>query len=161
MKCKLFRSICGILIPALMLVSGVHASDSSQRALLRDSRIVGVWDVEVAVLDCNSGNQLAGFKGLHKYELGGTAQVVPSTSPANLSAHVGVWRHVRGNQYELEFKMFRFDPTGNNVGWTVAKNDVEINDAGTEYTGSGQAEVFDSEGNAVGKSCPVFAGTRF
>jgi hypothetical protein len=120
-----------------------------------------VWDVQVAVLDCSTGNQIAGFSGLHKYELGGTAQIVPSTNPAALSAHVGTWRHVKKNQYRLDFKMFRFDPSGNNVGWTVIKNDIVINDGATQYAGSGQAEVFDPNGNIVGKSCPTFTGTRF
>ena len=161
MKKTLSRSICGALLSALMLVSGLYAADHSNGRKARHNRIVGVWDVEVTVLDCSTGGQLTGFRGLHKYERGGTAQVVPSTNPANLSAHVGIWRYVGKNQYELKFKMFRFDGSGNNIGWAVVKNDVQINDAATEYAGSGQADVFDSSGNSVGKSCPTFVGTRF
>jgi len=112
MKKTLLRSIYGAIVATLIFVGNVHASEVAQPANSQQNKIVGVWDVQVAVLDCNTGGQLAGFSGLHKYELGGTAQVVPSTNPAAMSAHVGIWRHVRKNQYRLEFKMFRFDPSG-------------------------------------------------
>jgi len=74
---------------------------------------------------------------------------------------MGIWRHVERNKYKLDFKMFRFDANGNNIGWTVVKANVAINENATGYAGSGQAEVFDANGNKVGMSCPAFTGTRF
>jgi len=155
------RTFSNSILPALLLVTSVGASEALHKSETRGNRIVGVWEAEIAVLDCSSGVQVAGFKGLHKFEAGGTAQVVPATNPAGLSAHAGVWRHLRKNLYRLEFKAFRFDPSGANLGWIVAKNDIVINDDGTAYVGSGQADVFDSGGTAVGKSCPTFTATRF
>jgi len=159
MKKTRLSSIFRTLLPMILLV-GLQASVWAQSTTARHSRVVGVWDVQVAVLDCNSGTQLFSFAGLHKYELGGTAQVVPATSPTALSAHVGVWKHVHKNQYQLTFKMFRFDASGNNIGWSVVKNDVAVSERGTEYAGSGHAETFDANGNVVGQSCPTFTGTR-
>jgi len=159
MKGTRLTSIVHALLP-LLLVIGLQATAWSQSTRARHNRVVGVWDVQVAILDCSTGTQLFSFAGLHKYELGGTAQVVPATSPTALSAHMGVWKHVRKNQYQLTFKMFRFDPDGNNIGWSVVKNDVAISEGGTEYAGSGHAEVFDANGNVVGQSCPTFTGTR-
>ncbi len=73
---------------------------------------------------------------------------------------MGVWRHVQWNDYKLALKMFRFDAAGNNIGWIIIRAAVAINEDATGYAGSGQAEIFDSNGNIVGKSCPIFAGTR-
>jgi hypothetical protein len=151
----------GTLLLLLVLVGGVQTIVSAQNVDARHNRIVGLWDVQVTNLNCSNGALLASFRGLHKYELGGTAQVVPATNPALLSAHVGIWRHVHRDNYQLTFKMFRFDAAGNNIGWIVVKNDVAINEDATGYAGSGQAEVFDSNGNIVGTSCPAFTGTRF
>jgi hypothetical protein len=145
----------------LALVSGVQTTVSAQNTHARHDRIVGLWDVQVTNFNCSTGVPLVSFRGLHKYERGGTAQVVPATNPALLSAHMGIWRHVRGNNYQLTFKMFRFDAAGNNIGWVVVKNDVAINEDATGYAGTGQAEIFDSNGNSVGMSCPAFTGTRF
>lgn len=125
------------------------------------SRIVGLWDVEVTVANCASGAPLVTFLALHKYELGGTGQVVPATNPAGLSAHMMIWNHVSGNDYQMSVKMFRFDGTGTAIGWIVLTNEVSINEAADEYTGSGVAEIFDAAGTLVGSSCPSFTGTRF
>lgn len=131
------------------------------RTSARPDRIVGLWDVQVAVANCAGGPTFATFPALHKYELGGTGQVVPGTSPAALSAHMMVWTHLGDNDYLARFKMYRFDAAGNRIGWIVATNEVSIDAKTNEYTGSGVAEVFDNDGNFLMASCPSFTGTRF
>jgi len=145
----------------LVLGSGMLPQASAQSMKTYPEKIVGVWDVQVTNLDCSSRTTLASFGGLHKYELGGTAQVVPATNPALLSAHVGIWRHIRGNNYQLTFKMFRFDAAGNNTGWNVVKFNVALNKDATAEAGTGQSEIFDPDGNLLATTCPTFTGTRF
>jgi len=161
MKQTLLKSTLRTVLPLLMLVGGVQTTVAAQSGNARHNRIVGLWDVQVTNFNCSTGAPLTSFRGLHKYELGGTAQVVPATNPATLSAHMGIWRHVQKNDYHLDFKMFRFDAAGNGIGWVIVKNNVAINEDATEYAGSGQAEVFDSTGNSVGTTCPTFTGIRF
>jgi hypothetical protein len=160
MKKTLVKSSFATALALLVVVGVLATSASAQSAHARQERIVGVWDVKVNVLNCNNGVQLSTFPGLHKYELGGTGQVVPATNPMALSPHVSVWKYIDDNDYTMTFKMFRFDAFGNNIGWVVVKNKVSINDDATEYTGSGRAEFFDVNGNMVAASCPTFAGKR-
>jgi len=127
----------------------------------RDSRIVGLWDVEVSVENCMTGVPVASFVAMHKYELGGTGQVVPASNPTALSEHSMIWSHVKGNDYRMAAKMFRFDAIGNYIGWIVIRNEVSINKHADEYVGSGTAEIFNTAGDFVGVSCPSFIGTRF
>jgi len=155
------RRRLGTLLLLLVLVGGIPTIASAQNVDVRHNRIVGVWDAQITNYNCTTGAPLASFGGLHKYELGGTAQVVPATNPALLSAHVGIWRHVRKNYYRLTFKMFRFDAAGNNVGWNVVKFNVAINEDATAEAGSGESQVFDSNGNLLAVTCPAFTGTRF
>lgn len=156
------RSVPRAVLALSLLVGATQASTAwAQSVNSLHDRIVGLWDVQVTILDCDTGAQLASFRGLHKYELGGTAQVVPATAPAALSAHMGVWKHVERNDYQLIFKMFRFDGAGNNIGWAVVTNDISISEDETQYGGAGRAEFFDSNGNHVATSCPTFTGTRF
>jgi hypothetical protein len=151
----------GALLLLFALVCSVQSPVWAQSAKARSSRIVGVWDALITNTDCSTGTPLFSFRGLHKYELGGTAQVVPGTNPALLSAHMGIWRHVKGNNYQLTFKMFRFDGAGNNVGWNVVKFNVAINEDASAEAGSGKSEVFDVNGNLLATTCPTFTGTRF
>ena len=154
------------LLLSLTLIGGAQAIVSAQTMSAADhgarsNRIVGVWDAQITNFDCSTGAPLVSFRGLHKYELGGTAQVVPATNPALLSAHAGIWRHIHRDNYQLTFKFFRFDVAGNNVGWNVVKFKVAINEDASAEAGSGQSEVFDSNGNKVATTCPTFTGTRF
>lgn len=158
---KTRRKLEAVLL-LLVLVGGAQTTVSAQSSVdARQNRIVGLWDVQVTNLNCSTGAPLGSFRGLHKYELGGTAQVVPATNPALLSAHVGTWSYVQGNNYQLTFKMFRFDAAGNNIGWIVVKFNLETNEDATVEAGPGQSQVFDSNGNLVGAGCPTLTGTRF
>ena len=146
----------------LVLVGGLQTTASAQSVNARENRIVGLWDVQVTISNCDTGAPLLSFWGLHTYELGGTAQIVPGAKSAEVSEHVGVWRYVRDNDYRLDFKEFRFDAAGNTIGWVVVRNKVSINDGATEYRGSGEAEFFDPNGNPLGKvGCPTLTGKRF
>lgn len=151
-----------LLIALFFAQSAVYAqADKDQRSKARQSRIVGLYDVDVVVTDCATGAALASFRAMHKYEVGGTGQVVPATNPVGLSEHSMIWSHVRGNDYRIAVKFFRFDATGNNIGWVIIRNDVSISDDANAYSGYGVAEIFDSAGVWLTASCPTFSGTRF
>jgi hypothetical protein len=153
----MLRTGFAFLTLVVVMQTGVMAEDHHARR----NKIVGVWDSQVSILNCATGATLASFRGLQKYELGGTAQVVPATNPTALSAHVGIWSHVHGNNYKLAFKMFRFDPAGNNIGWQIVRFDIALNEDASAYAGVGHADVIDSNGNLIGASCPTLTGTRF
>jgi hypothetical protein len=148
-------------LAVVTLVVAMQTAAAAQSVQTRDNSIVGVYDVQVAILNCTTGAQLASFRGLNKFELGGTAQVVPSTSPTALSAHMGVWKAISKDSYQLTFKMFRFDPAGTNIGWQVVRFDITLNEDASGYAGIGHADVFDTNGNVIGASCPTLTGTRF
>jgi hypothetical protein len=155
------RKKLGTVLFLMVLIGGVHTAASAQTVKVHPNRIVGVFDAWITNSDCNTGTPLFSFRGLHKYELGGTAQVVPDTNPALATPQVGVWRHVRGNKYQLAFKFFRLDPAGNNIGWTVVKFNIALNEDATAEAATGRSQVFDSNGNLLVTTCPIFTGTRF
>ena len=159
---KIFGITSVVLIGTLFTSFTAYAAVGVEpRTSARHDRIVGVWDVQVAVASCAGGAPLAMFPAMHTYQFGGTGQVTPGTNPAGLSAHMMSWTHLGGNDYLSRFKAYRFDGTGKRIGWIVATNEVSINDAATEYTGSGIVEMFNDNGEILGASCPTFSGTRF
>ncbi|HEY7162846.1 MAG TPA: hypothetical protein VH815_16410, partial [Acidobacteriota bacterium] len=105
MKRTLLTSVSRTVM-VLFLVIAIAAIASADSKKSRANRIVGVWDVTVTIYDCSTGNALFTFPALHKYELGGTGQVVPATNPAGLSAHMTLWNYVSKNNYQLTVKMF-------------------------------------------------------
>ncbi len=161
MKNNSLQSRLRTVLALLMVTLGVQTLAPAQSVNAQENRIVGVWNAQVAILNCATGTTMFSFRGLNKFELGGTAQVVPATNPTALSAHVGIWSYVQDNNYKLTFKMFRFDAAGNNIGWQIVRFDLVVNEDATQYAGSGKAEVLDSNGNVVGTTCPVLTGMRF
>ena len=160
---KRMKRIFGMAAAVLLGVFVVQATAWAQHGPdALKGRIVGLWDVVVTIYDCTSGEMLFDpFPALHKYERGGSGQVVPATNPAGLSAHMLVWSHAGGYDYQTSVKMFRFDPAGNYVGWTVVTSDVSLSADANDYEGSGIAEFFNTGGIRLGESCPTFTGTRF
>ena len=150
-----------VLAFSLVAQGSAFAADGSQpKTLFGPNKIVGLWEVDVVIENCLTGDPAGAFKAMHQYQMGGTGQVVPATNPALLSGHLAVWEHVRRNDYRQVVKFYRFDPTGSPVGSTVIRNEITINQSGTEYFGSGVADFYDLGGNYLFSSCPSFIGTR-
>jgi len=84
MKRTSLKSILRTVLALLMLVGGMQtivwaeSVNAPHNRHARHNRIVGLWDVQVTVFNCSTGVPLANFRALHKYELGGTGQVVPA-----------------------------------------------------------------------------------
>lgn len=149
-----------VLIGTLFTQYTVAQISSDPKTNARHDRIVGLWDVEVVAGPCG-GPVGPPFQAMHKYELGGTGQVVPSTNPAALSAHMLVWNHVSGNHYQAAIKFYRYNENAVAIGYTIITNDVMISDDGADYSGSGVAEFFNMDGGFEFNVCPQFSGTRF
>jgi hypothetical protein len=157
-----------LMVAVAMLASGAlvqplaqAGSGSNPNASASFNAIVGLWDVQVSITNCANGDVLFSFPALHKFEIGGTGQVVPAGNPTSLSAHMMIWRHVSGGDYLASIKMFRYDGSGNYIGWIELNNEVSINAAADEYEGTGIADIYDAAGNQVGMSCPTLVGTRY
>ncbi len=164
MKCftKIVAVAMTCLIGTFVLSGSAYAQvGADPKTNARHSRVVGLWDVDVMVVNCVNGAPVSTFSAMHKYEFGGTGQVVPNGSPTSLSAHMMIWSHVRNNDYQLDFKMFRFDANGNYNGWVVVRNEISISEDAQEYVGSGVAEFYNSAGTFLFSSCPSFIGSRF
>jgi hypothetical protein len=156
-------NITGILLMGVVSLLATSAVFAGSNSLTKGkaARIVGVWDVAVTLFNCDTGVQGPTFPALHKFELGGTGQVEPAgNSPAN-PLHLMVWEYLGKGQYSSNIKLFRYDESGV-IGTTVISNVVWLSKDGTEYSGSGIAELYDLSGNKIGVAgCPAISGTRF
>lgn len=153
----------GVVLTGVVTLLATSAVLAGSNSLTQGkaARIVGVWDVAVTLFDCDTGAQGPTFPATHKFELGGTGQVEPAgTSPAN-PLHLMVWEYLGKGQYSAHIKFFRYDESGV-IGTTVISNVVWLSKDGTEYGGSGIAELYDLSGNKIGVAgCPAISGTRF
>jgi len=154
--------VIGLVVVALSLQAGSLAQAApNPSANAKVSRIVGVWDVTVSVYHCVSGALITTFPALHKFELGGTGQLVPAGDTTFASAHMAVWEHLGNDNYSTAAKFFRYD-NGQLIGSAVIISEVWTDKSGMVYGGSGVAELYDLNGDFITLAgCPTFEGTRF
>lgn len=125
-------------------------------------RIVGTWDVQVTIRNCQTGAAIRTFASIGTFMSGGTVLDSTSGIPQALKTPgQGVWSRVSGNTYRFSFKSFSFDAGGNFTGWTIIRHQLHLNSRATEYESSGTAEVYDPNGNLIFTGCSTTTATRF
>ena len=166
MKNTMLRLVGGILLVALMASTSslglVSAQDGLKSKSAGGGQLVGTWDVQVTIRDCQTNAEIRTFPSLTTFMFGGT--VVDSTSGMPQAAKTpghGVWNHAGGNLYRFKFKSFSFGPTGTFTGWTIITHEASMDPGGNSYESAGTAEVYNPAGVLVATGCSSTTATRF
>jgi hypothetical protein len=127
-----------------------------------DGKLVGTWDVQVTLRNCQTGAALRTFPSATTFMLGGTMLDSTSGIPQALKTpgH-GVWNQIERNTYRFKFKSFNFDAAGNFTGWTIISHEAQLNRQANEVESAGTAEVYAPNGTLVFSGCSTTTATRF
>ena len=113
-----------------------------------------LWNVQVTVLDCQTGVVLRTFPALFAFAKGGTVtNTTAGQSPALFTPGFGVWRHTQGRTYTAVLEAFVFDPTGVWIQTHRLTRSIELD--------SINLEIFDTSGNLITTGCGTSVATRF
>jgi hypothetical protein len=150
------RAILAALFAAV--IAGVsHAQDTRG-----SGRLVGTWDAEVHITDCQTGAVLETFASIASFNQGGTSVGSTAGRPqASRTPEHGVWRHIAGNRYEFKSKSFNFNPMGVAVGYVVLRHEITLNETADAYVSEGGVTIYLLNGTQVGSGCSTAIGTRF
>lgn len=158
MKSKV-QTIIGL---ALVVIAFMAAQAVAQRESRGGGgRLEGTWDTAVTVVNCANGAPIRTFASLGSFNQGGTfTGITAGTPPAARTPEIGVWRHVRGNDYVFRFKAFMFDTSGNPVGYQVVTHEIELDQDNQNYTSAGGVQIFNMAGVQIGSGCSTAVGAR-
>lgn len=125
--------------------------------------IVGVWNVSVDITNCVTGATIASSEAMALFAADGTRHETNATNPALRSPAFGTWRRLgkKNNEYQFEFRFFRFDSAGVNIGSQIIRHDLVLSADGTSYFSEGTTEIFDPFGNLIVIGCASATATRF
>jgi len=171
MKKQILKAIGGASLAILMLaVSGqvwVSAQDKENESLQNanggnEQGLVGSWNLEVSLRDCETGTVFVSFPGMSTYNKGGTMQqtAVPEPGFTALPGH-GVWKRQNGRQYSAVFQFFNFNLDGTFAGRVIVRSAISLEQSGNRYTSTDTAEVLDANGNLIIRGCSTSTATRF
>ncbi len=168
MKKQILKAIGGaslvIVILALFSQVWVSAQDSDNELLPNGNErsLVGSWDVQVSIRDCQTGAVFVSFPAMITYNQGGTMQETANDAAPllRLPGH-GVWNRQNGQHYSSTFQFFRFNPDGTFAGRNIIRSSVSLGLSGNRYTTTDTVKVLAANGDLITTACATSTATRF
>ena len=177
---RLSGMILAIILTLLIGQGPVVGQDDSKGA--KADRIEGVWDVEVIIIDCATGEStgrefpstIMFMHGGQLIETPGTPLAPPMLPPQGpppppipvRRGHVGLgsWHHLGGRHYTAAFRFFRFIADGSAADGSFAGTQeiteaIELSKGGDEFTTTGTSHIKDGNGSTQ-DGCNTLNGTR-
>lgn len=161
MKKQMMKAIGVASVAILMLAVFTQVWVSAQEPKGNDQGLVGSWNLEVTLRDCETGTASFSFPAMSTYNQGGTMQqaAIPGPGVTALGGH-GVWSHQTGRGYSGAFQSFGINPDGT-FGRLIVRSAISLGQGGNDYTSTDTAEFLDANGTVVGRACSTTAATRF
>jgi hypothetical protein len=152
-------SILG-LTAVLFIVAPASSSAQSSDGPHRGERIEGVWNSQVTLTDCQTGNVLATFRGLGMFIRGGSLAQTDNQHPGLFSPGFGKWQHSAGGHYTATFQFFTFNENGAFTGVGRVNRDIQLDRGGNTFSSVISSEIFDTNGNLIATLCGTETATR-
>jgi len=168
MKKQMLKAIGGASLAILMLAVFAQVLVSAQdndNQLLRNGNersLVGSWNLQVTLRDCQTGMEFVSFPAMNTYNQGGTTQQTAPPEPGFtfLPGH-GVWSHQTGRRYSGAFQFFILNPDGTLARRTIVRSAISLGRNGNSYTSTDTAEVLNANGDLMFRACSTTTATRF
>ena len=130
-------------------------------ALLGGWAIVGTWSVQVALANCETGQEIGPtFPALNTFLAEGSMLSDPAASPATLRTGHGVWAHAGRRQFANTVVLFRFNPDGSYAGTQTVQRDITVSRDADAFTARDTVAIADPGGSLLDTRCAIGRGRR-
>ena len=159
---SIVKRVAGVVV-VLGVVLGVGSRASANELSAAQfpraqTAIEGVWLPIVTITDCQTQAVIATFPAMEIY-LGGGGYVGFGAVTKSDQVGLGAWRHVGGRNYRAEYQFMTYgfpietpeSPADGNL--LVVSEAIRLNAAGTAFTSTSTADLVDSAGNVLVRSC--------
>lgn len=160
------RILLGVVLISMM--GGTGTADGRQDlvqhqlAALHGWAIVGTWSVQVALVNCDTGQELGPtFPALNTFLADGSMLSEPSANPALLRTGHGVWSYAGGRQFTNTVVFFRYNPDGSYAGTQTVRREIAVSRDAHAFTARDTATIADPGGTVVDTRCGLGRGLRF
>ncbi len=133
-------------------------SEASHNFAGKARKIEGVWESQVTLRNCQTGDPIRTFRAMNMYIRGGSLMVTDYT-PLH-GPGFGRWRYIGGRQYDSTFRFFLYNPDGTLAGLLRVKRNITLSREGDDFTGTASAELFDANDNLIANLCGTETAKR-
>lgn len=161
MRKQILKAIGGVSLAILVAIFG-QVWVSAQVQGVAEQGLVGSWNLQVSLRDCESGAVFVIFPAMNTYNRGGTVQqtAVPEPGSTALPGH-GVWSHQTGRSYSGAFQFFSINADGTFAGKVIVRSAISLGLDGSSYTSTDTAEILNTNGDLLFRGCSTTTATRF
>jgi hypothetical protein len=164
---RIVTRVAGVVVVLGALLGAGSGALASQQASQQQSAdrfpraqvaIEGVWLPIVTITDCETQAVIATFPAMEIYLAGGGYVGFGAVTKSD-QVGMGAWRHVGGRNYRAEYQFFTYGfpfetpdspPDGNLL---EVSETIRLNAAGTAFTSITTADLLDSAGNVLARTC--------
>jgi len=119
--------------------------------------IVGVWDVAVTVVNCQTGALIRNIHTVQLYQSDGTFS--ETTSSGARGSSIGYWYRQQRN-YEARYFFFRYNPDGSFASFAKAANTITVNNDGNQFSVKATIQDYDANNNLLSTGCVTQTANR-
>ena len=120
--------------------------------------IVGVWDVAVTVVDCQSGALIRNVHSVQSYQPDGA--VSETSSLGNRGSSLGYWFREDGQVFGANYFFFRYNPDGTFASMAKAANTITLSPNGSQYTVTATIKDYDANNKLISTGCVTHTAKR-
>ncbi len=123
--------------------------------------IVGVWEFQVNLVSCDTGQTVRRLRAATLFNAGGTLLDTNVAPPSTRGPAFGVWRYEpRSRRYEIDKRFYRYNPDGSFAGVTQIHRSLALDDEGDGMTGTIRTEFLGPNEELQSIGCGTETGTR-
>jgi len=162
MKKQIVKAIGVASLAMLVLAVLAQGGAFAQVQKGNEQGLVGSWDLEVTLRDCETGTALVSFPAMNTYNQGGTTQQTAPPEPfATFLPGHGVWSHQLGSNFSGAFRFFKVNPDGSVATKTIVRSAISLGRDSQSYTSTDTAEILNANGDLLFRGCSTTTATRF
>jgi hypothetical protein len=159
MKTNLIRilALSAIVAVASSAQQADTATANAHRAAAA-AAIVGVWDVAVTVVDCQSGALIRNVHSVQMFQADGTFSETTNTGTRGSS--IGYWYQQEGQVYGASYFFFRYNPDGSFASFAKAANAITMSQNIGQFSVTATIKDYDANNNLLSTGCVTQTANR-
>jgi hypothetical protein len=158
MKTNLIRALAlSALAATACLAQQIDAAQPNARAAAA-APILGVWDVNVTVVDCNTGALIRNVHSVQMYQPDGTFS--ETTNSGLRGSSIGYWFRQEQQVYGANYFFFRYAADGSFVSYAKAANAITLSSDSSRFTVTATIKDYDVNNNLISTGCVTQTASR-
>jgi Domain of unknown function (DUF4859) len=159
MKTNLVRILAlSAIAAAASSAQQVDAVQANARRGGGGATIVGVWDVAVTVVNCQTNAVIRNVHSVQMYQPDGAFS--ETTGLGTRGSSIGYWFYEEGQNYGARYVFFRYNPDGSFASIAKAVNAITLSTDGTQFSVTATIQDYDANNNLLSTGCVTQTAKR-